>query len=129
MDISIKDLIKNLSRQEAIKVKTRELAKQRLPDSFILRGITIQIIKQPIYEKNSIKIYIRAQKAGKELNLDNPFYFFNPPILVPSGQTQTIFDHPTNRFMEIPIYEENPQEALKENIIQTLESMLKKGKI
>lgn len=124
----ISDLLKNKTRKQQAIVKAGELAKERLT-SFTIRGITIEIVSQPVFERNCVRLILQATKNGKRLNLDNPFYFYNPPIMVPTGQKRQIFDHATQRNIEIDTYEENPQLALKENIIQTIEQLIERGLI
>ena len=125
--MAIKDLLTNKSRKEKATVKAQELAKENL-DSFTIRGIEVDIEEQPVYEQDCVKIVIKAKKGADELAVDNPYYFYNPPVLVPTGTTHIVHDDIAGD-IDVPDYEENAQLALQENIIQTLEKQIKRRAI
>lgn len=86
------------------KIKANKLAKIILPKTFSLNDYDIEILEQPGIEKGLLKVVIKASKDGKELFIDNPLYFQNPPLMVHDG-TKYVEDH---------------QQALKEIIIRVV---------
>ena len=89
----IKDLIKDLPAEQKHKEKAKALAKVKLTK---LDKYDIESISE---ENGLLKVIVKGQ--GKR----NPFYFKNPPIMVPDGDD----------------FKEDHEEALKQILLQTLE--------
>jgi hypothetical protein len=107
---------------EITQAKADLLAKVPLTQ-FDLRGYSV-IIKELTTEKNMLKVWVEATKDGKPIFVDNPLYYLNPPYKVPDGtfttaQVRDRSGKTTER--QVANFKEDPEEALKEIIVQTLE--------
>lgn len=88
----IKDLISTMSARDRHKEKSKALANVKLTkvDKYDIESIS--------EENGLLKVIVKGQ--GKR----NPFYFKNPPIMVPDGEG----------------FKEDHEEALKQILLQTL---------
>ena len=69
----------------------------------------------------AVEVIISAKRDGKELRVNNPYLFYNPPIKVADGTKRTeILEDGTEILVDN--FEVNPKKALEEIIIQTLKS-------
>lgn len=79
----IKDLLQNLSATERAEMKVEEFSKCALP-TFMAFGHDITVTE--IHDGGDcLSVTVLATKDGKNVELNNPFIFKNPPILVPDG--------------------------------------------
>lgn len=85
---------------------------------FAMDGYNVTVLEKAI-EGDMLKVVVEATFKGKTVNVDNPLYYKNPPILVPDGTKQSV----TNNFgvtYEIDNFKEDPVESFKKIIIDTL---------
>ncbi len=85
---------------------------------FLYKGYKIEIISKEEVD-GLLKVVVRAESNGKALKLNNPYMFKNPPIKVPDGtkRTETI----EGVDVELDNFKIDPEAALKEIILQTIE--------
>lgn len=84
---------------------------------FSIDGVEIEIfvLKQ---EDGLLKVDARAVKDGEVLKVDNPLYFKNPPLKVPTGKFhKELID---GEEVDVMNYREAPEEALKQIIWQVI---------
>ena len=105
-------------------LNAKKLAKISLPNKFAHRGYDIEIVQQPYFNGGLLGVWVKASKDGRELFVDNPLLYKNPPTRVPNGSFRIGKDF-KNRDINIPNFVENPEKALKEIIIQTVEVLNK----
>jgi len=104
--------------KEAIKINA--FTKLEIPIKYTYKGIDIEITKIS-EEKGLLKVICNATKDGKKIDLGrkNPFWFKNPPILIPDG-TMTITQIDRYNF-EVANFKEDLLGALKIIIGQAIE--------
>jgi hypothetical protein len=71
------------------------------------------------YEKTSFCADLAVSKDGQAIPLNNPFYFYNPPIMVPDGTFHTELRLDGTE-MQVPNYKESPTEAMQVFISQVV---------
>ena len=108
-----------LEKGDASLIKARELAKTPIPSTFTRFGIDIRISRFPTVENGMLKVSVRAWKDGRELWVNNPLYFKNPPIMVPDGTYHKIIDE-KGKEQDVMNLVEDPLEALKQIIADTV---------
>ena len=110
-------------------MKSELLAAATIPDTdgdkmmdFTLRGIDVEILE---IRQSGALLYaeISAEKDGKKLVVDNPLWFKNPPIKVPTGKFhRRVADFGLgNEEMDIENTVVDVNEALKEILTQVVE--------
>ena len=113
------DLSENrgLTKADALsKVKIKRLLKKE--GEFSLRGIDVRIINLTRVGER-LKVDLTAEKDGKKLKLDTPYWYVNPPVKVPTGKFhKELID---DEEVDVANFEVNLEEALKEIIVQTIE--------
>jgi hypothetical protein len=121
-DLISASLVGKTSTEKTL-IKANTLASVVL-DKFELRGYAV-VIKELTTEGDLLKVVVSATKDGKEIYPDNPLYYKNPPFRVPDGTFHTVIvkDKHTGLTSERQVQglKEDPLEALKEIIIETLE--------
>ena len=70
-------------------------------------------------EGSLLKVMARAWMDGTEFIVDNPLYYFNPPIMIPDGTTQVKLDWRGREIM-VPNYIEDADEALRRIVMETI---------
>ena len=90
------------------------------PREFELRGFKVSI-KSVEVENGTLKVDLSATKDGKPAKADLPYYYKNPPTMVPDGTTSIIKDQKGNDIV-IDNFKEDFGASLEEMITQTLES-------
>lgn len=118
LEISIN---KGLTKADVLsKIEINELFKKK--GEFSLRGIDVRVINLTrVGEK--LKIDLTAEKDGEQLDLDTPYWFVNPPVKVPNGKYHKELINGEER--DVENFEVNPERALKEIIVQTIEMQIK----
>lgn len=111
--------IQNKSAEEKSLIKAQELAKQPL-NNFSFKGYDIEILGQPIEENGLLKVSVKAYKDGKKLFVDNPLLYKNPPIMVHDGTYYKTTLPTINDEIDAPNFVEDPLQALKEIIVETI---------
>ena len=105
--------------------KAKELAKQkfdRVNDiDFEKDNIKIKIETLTYTTSGAVEAIISAKRDGKELRVNNPYLFYNPPLKVPDG-TKKIEILKDGTEILVDNFEVNPKKALEEIIIQTIKS-------
>ncbi len=96
-------------------------------DDFVLSGVRVVFLSAPIFEEaySRLKVEVEAYDDvnGVPLLVNNPYYFVNPPILVPDG---TFYEQlvPTKKDMNhkilMPNVKEDPKLALETIIVQAI---------
>lgn len=110
--------LKDKTDTEKAKFKAQEMAKIALT-AFSKNDIDVTILDQLREINGLLYVIVSATKNGKELNVDNPLIFKNPPIMIHDGTFHVKKDSLGND-VEIMNYEENVEEALKEIITDTI---------
>ncbi len=117
---AVGNLIKDKPANEKALIKAQELSKAKLPKKFSLNGFDIEIISLPIELNGNLNVSIRAWKNGKELFIDNPLIYQNPPIMVPDGTYHKVINPMTGVEEEKSNFVEDLEQALKEIIVDTV---------
>ena len=60
--------------------KAQKLSKVKLPKTFSHNGIDVTVLVDPYYTRGLLGVWVRAQKDGKELYVNNPLLYHNPPM-------------------------------------------------
>ena len=63
--------------------------KASLPTSFEHDGINISVVDGPVRDGAMLRVTLAATQDGKPVELNNPFLFVNPPILVRETDQET----------------------------------------
>lgn len=114
-------LLEGKTAAERAVIKASELAKVELFD-FKLDGYEVELFN--LHEENGLlTVTVEASKDGKMLVLDNPFQFQNPPIMVSDGTYYKVRNDITGKEIKLPNSVENPEQALKEIIINTIKAV------
>lgn len=104
-------------REQAIaKAQAHAQVKTR---SFTVDNITVSLLEAPSVENNCIKVTVNAEINGKPLTVDNPLYFYNPPIMIPDGTTYQSMDQVGNA-IHIHNYKEDVEGAFRQMIIRLI---------
>ena len=85
---------------------------------FTLRGIDVRI-NNLSKESDLLRVDVTAWKDGEKLKVDNPYWFKNPPVKVPNGKFHRELIE--GEEFDMPNMEYNPEAALQEILVQTLE--------
>ena len=107
---------------ELIKIKPHKFKKMVEIKGKSLHEIEVEIVSvsQEIVNGNDLlKVIAKAWMDGKEVFVDNPLYYMNPPIMVPDGTFETKIDE-FGREMQVANFVENPEEALRQIVLETL---------
>lgn len=110
--------IADLENEEKHRLKVREFLKLEKPNDYVYKGIKIHI-KEISEENGLLKIRAYAERGGFQIPLDNPFYFQNPPIMVPDGTFHK--EKIGGEEFEVHNFKEDLEEALKEFLGQVIE--------
>jgi hypothetical protein len=113
------------SKQE---IKAQALADVAFPLRYEYKGMSITIERTEC-EGKMVGVLATAEKDGKKYS--DWHYFLNPPILVPDGTFETVIEEiPATENEDAQTYKktihnyiENPSEALKMIVGQTLETV------
>lgn len=80
--------IEKMSPKDAARHKSRQIAAHhevRTHRNWQSDDLDIRILGEPqhvdIGESGALRVHVRATRNGVELDLDNPFYFVNPPVI------------------------------------------------
>jgi hypothetical protein len=106
-----KDLRK-LDREIVFKKKA-EIVIANKEDSFSYKGIDIALSDVSLVG-NKLTLTATATKDGKDLFIDNPLIFINPPLKVPDGTVHVVDGREVDNF----VYD--PKTALKEIVYQVI---------
>lgn len=119
----VSDLLKGKTGLEKSLIKSQELGKLKNVKPYSRHGFDIEILEIGT-EIGLLKVIVRAKKNGQYVFVDNPFYFVNPPILVPDGTKKTIVNR-VGQVVQVDNFKEDLVEALKEIVAQTLKLTVK----
>ncbi len=114
---SLAEQIKNMTPEERNLAKIAAFTKIRTPVKYAYEGIDIKITSLSM-ENSLLKVMVSAQKNGKEIKLDLPFYYQNPPILVSIGTKRTAVEY--GEEVELNNYREDIPEALRRIVGETV---------
>lgn len=78
--------------------------------------LEVEIVEGPDLVDGLVRVVIRASKGGKELPVDNPYFFANPPVLVHDGTFEETTDPVTGRSVRVPNLKEDPEAAFEEAV-------------
>lgn len=70
---------------ERATLKVDAYAQAKLPTTFEHDGLTITVVEGPTRDGAALRVTLAASQGGKPVELNNPFLFVNPPVLVPDG--------------------------------------------
>ena len=107
---------------ELIKVKPHKFKKQVEIKGKSLHEIEVEIVsvsKELINGNDLLKVIAKAWKDGIEVYVDNPLYYHNAPIMVPDGTFEMKIDE-FGKEMQVANFVENPEEALRQIVLETL---------
>ena len=73
-------------------------------------------------ETGLLKVVVEAKKNGVPVFIDNPLYFFNPPVMVRDGTTTTVLvpEDLGGGTTEVHNYKVDVKESLKNIIFDTV---------
>jgi len=93
--------------------------------SFDLDGVRVEFTAPPKMDGNRVTFYVRAFIGRRELPVDNPYIFVNPPTMVPDG---TWRKEPAERGEERDVqnFRESPDEALKAVLMDAVRGKARK---
>lgn len=89
--------------------------------SFSKDGIDV-VITDPVLENDCVKISIEASQNGNPLFVDNPVYFYNPPIMIPDGTVYQSTDQLGNQIY-LSNYKEDIEQAFQLMVIRLIKQM------
>lgn len=116
-------LLQGKTSSEKAVIKASKLAKVNL-SNYSLDGYDIE--PSNLREENGLLVVdLRVFKNGVELSLSNPFQFKNPPIMVHDGTYHKGIDSITGLEEDRPNFVENPEQALKEIIVNAVRAATK----
>lgn len=102
--------------------KAQELAKITLTN--FTQGIyDVEILEQPKEKNGYLFISVKAKKSNVDMVINNPLIFKNPPIMVPDGTVHQEFRASIGAMIDVDNYVEDPVEALKQIIVDTLRTI------
>jgi len=107
----IGNVLKYVSPKEKAKVKAQIMKEKAKVKKYKKNDVDFEIVSVSYKEEKNILCAVVKAKKNKPLSVNNPLCFYNPPIRVSTGA----FDEEGNE-----IFEENPEEAFKEIIYQTV---------
>lgn len=96
----------------------RELTKIK-PHKFSRDGLDVEIVEVST-TGNLLRVVAKARRNGIELSVNNPLLYQNPPMLVPDGTFETVTDSETGLQRQQSNFAENPQEALRQIVVETI---------
>lgn len=108
--------------KELIKVKPQKFKKVVDIKGKSEHEVEVEIVSvsQELVNGNDLlKVIARAWMDGNEVSVDNPLYYMNPPICVPDGTFETRIDE-FGKEMQISNFIENPEEALRQIVLETI---------
>ena len=112
--------IELLTGEAKLRRKSEMLRDSNLPTTYTYKGTQYEILSGPVVKGNMLEVSVKATKGNKEILLDNPLQFVNPPIKVHDGTYRVEKDN-DGYDVERLNYKEDPQEAFKEIIHQVTE--------
>jgi hypothetical protein len=93
----------SLTGKDLAKRKVDLLARSGITRTFSHRGITVEFIGPIQIAEDKLIVSVAAKRGENQIPIDNPLIYVNPPVI--TGDSEF-----------------NPKEALKEIIVQTVES-------
>ena len=120
-----KELLKNKNTQEKHHIKTDEHCTTK-PFNFSMNGFQIKVkeISKEITgkERGLLKVVVEVKKNGTPVFVDNPLYFFNPPITIPDGTKSLVQGNAEfgEKMIEVDNYKVDVKEAMKRIIFDTV---------
>lgn len=81
--------IEGKSASERALLRADAYATASLPASFEHDGLSITVVEGPVREGAVLRVTLAASQDGKELPLNNPFLFVNPPVMVRESDPET----------------------------------------
>ena len=116
--------LENLPTEERRVEKAKILAAAEIPDTdgdkvsdFTIDGITIKV-KSLSQTGELLKVMVEASLDGYPLAVDNPYFYKNPPIKVPTGKYhRELIDEKEKDVMN---YRVDAVEALKQILIESI---------
>lgn len=106
------------------KLKVKALVDVNLEPEYEFRGIRFVIIDPPRDDNGLLSVSVRAFDGERELTVNNPLQYKNPPIMVPTGTYHLEKDIKGNT-MVVDNLIEDKREVLKVIIAQTIEFLNK----
>lgn len=118
----LKDLLFGQTYEQRHRIKSIALAKIGAVEKFERYGFDIEILST-VFVKDRLSVVLRAWKDGKEIEVNNPFEYINPPINVPDGtKSEMAF---AGKIFLVDNFKEDVDEALKIIVAQTLKLICK----
>lgn len=119
----IKDEMVGKNYLQKSELKTHYLSLEPIPAPYNMQGfgITIESIGR---EGGLFRVVASAKKAGKDVLVDNPLLFQNPPVLVPTGKSVS-GKNERNEDVNIPTYKEDLQESIKIMVAEAIRATIK----
>lgn len=118
----IKELLQNKNALERAEIKARELSRVPKIKSFKVGDLAVEILKSEANGRDLV-LELKVMRGKKEVPVDNPFIFRNPPIMVPDGTyREEVEDGETVRKAN---FKEDAQAAIKSIIADTLRIVIK----
>ena len=105
--------------REHIKIKPHKFKKEVVLKDKQKKEIEIEILEVS-REKDLLKVIVKVWRDEKEIFVDNPLYYVNPPICVFDGTFEKKIEIETGREKQIANCVENPEEALRQIIVETI---------
>ena len=113
----MKEQLNRKSYREKSRLKAIELSKKD-SISFSRDGFDVEVTGISL-DGDMLSLNIKAKKDGKDIVLDNPFKYLNPPIMVHDG-TFTKRKNSKGEDIDFPNYREDAKEALKQIVLQSI---------
>jgi hypothetical protein len=110
-----------IAHLELSKVTPHRFIKQ-----YKLKNIDVELVSVGC-EESLLKVVVRAWCNGVEVAVDNPLYYHNAPMMVSDGTFETVLDEETKLSRLEPNFVENPEEALRIAVFETLKVTALKG--
>lgn len=116
--------IDSMTAEEKHKYKADVLKNVQFPNldqdvygEFIVEDVEIQVFSL-LRQDDLLRVDVKASRNGQDLKVDNPLFFKNPPVKVPTGKFhKEVVD---GQEKDVPNFREDPEEALKEIIWQVI---------
>lgn len=120
----LKELLAGRTTKEKSAIKAWALAQRPLPEKFSFDNFDITVLSHRVVNMNGKIMYeyiLKVEKDGIEFigettttngSLDNPFYTYNPPFMVPDGTKSTFVDVDGNT-KERDNFKEDLDEAIR----------------
>jgi hypothetical protein len=125
----IREYLKDKRIKDQARIKSRELAKVKLPASFVMDDITVKITGEieavEVNGNHGIQVFAQAWKNGKQLGFGKDgktdierFRFINPRILVDDERGDIEIRNKKN--IVVRKLKENHEEAIKQCLVGTI---------